>query len=256
LQKVQVELESRSSTLDYVNRNGDELIKKGGEGEEKAQKLQTILNTLNARWTKVGESLNTRINKTASTIKDLGDYQTLVRSLSSWMQEVDAFVTAEVPAIGDLEALLAQLGESEGTLSDLAALSQNFESIHAANAALADGAESAFKQHLVAELDQLTLAWDSINKKCREHVTKVKDLLALNERLVTKMDEMETWLDKINEQYLKEQFVAHTQSELETMVASFEVNCCLVLARVNFWCVTLVIQMSDGCEYELTLCII
>ena len=224
LQKLQVELENRASLLDYVDKTGEDLVKKGGDGEEKAQKLKAILNQLNAKWKLADEGINNRILRISNVIKDLSEYQLLIRSLSNWISEVEAYLASEVPAIGDTDLLRAQLAESEGSLADLNTLGRNLDSIRSSNALLSAAADDVFKEHLAAELSDVMSAWDSVSNKCHKHVDKVRDLLAVSEQLISRMGEMEKWLEKVSTGHMNEQYVADSLTALETFVLRFEVR--------------------------------
>ena len=60
----------------------------------------------------------------------LRQFEEEVEGISRWMQEVDVFLVAEDPAVGDRATLEAQLKESNALQDDIATLNPNVETIN------------------------------------------------------------------------------------------------------------------------------
>ena len=61
---------------------------------------------------------------------DPRQFEEEVEGISRWMREVEAFLAAEDPAVGDRATLEAQLKESNALQDDIATLSPNVQTIN------------------------------------------------------------------------------------------------------------------------------
>ncbi len=61
------------TNVEYINRTGNELHKKSSG--EKAEKLKSDLDKLNARWGDVSTAIDDRVDKLEATIEQLKQYQ-------------------------------------------------------------------------------------------------------------------------------------------------------------------------------------
>ena len=77
-----------------------------------------------------GSTEKARIESLEAELSRLNQFEEEVEGISRWMQEVDVFLVAEDPAVGDHVTLEAQLKESNALQDDIATLNPNVETIN------------------------------------------------------------------------------------------------------------------------------
>lgn len=76
------------------------------------------------------KAVEARIESLEGELSRLHHFEEEVEGISRWMLEVDAFLVAEDPAVGDHATLEAQLKESNALQDDIATLNPNVETIN------------------------------------------------------------------------------------------------------------------------------
>ena len=77
-----------------------------------------------------GSTERARIESLEAEVARLRQFEEEVEGISRWMREVEAFLAAEDPAVGDRATLEAQLKESNALQDDIATLSPNVQTIN------------------------------------------------------------------------------------------------------------------------------
>ncbi len=72
-QELQVDIQDHVTNVEYINRTGNELHTKSSG--EKAVKLKSDLDKLNARWGDVSTAIDDRVDKLEASIEQLKQYQ-------------------------------------------------------------------------------------------------------------------------------------------------------------------------------------
>ncbi len=81
LKELQVDIQDHVTNVEYINRTGNELHKKSSD--DKAEKLKSDLDRLNARWGNVSTAIDDRVDKLEATIEQLKQYQVRAVLLST-----------------------------------------------------------------------------------------------------------------------------------------------------------------------------
>ena len=166
--------------------------------------------------------LKNRENEVESLIADLNSWTEELQGLSMWMKEVEVFLNSEDTALGDLEALEAQLRESDALQEDIRTLQPNFDLINRAGQSLIDKCDKddAFVRELEEQLEVLTNDWNSTMKAAGDQ----------NERLRTASEESSKVMELIQDINL---FLDQIESELSS-TESFPVTGAPQLSQTTF----------------------
>ena len=92
--------------------------------------ISRLKDRLERRAGSTEKAVEARIESLEAEVSRLRQFEEEVGGISRWMQEVDVFLVAEDPAVGDHATLEAQLKESNALQDDIATLNPNVETIN------------------------------------------------------------------------------------------------------------------------------
>ncbi len=103
----------------------------GGGGGSGSSNSNAVLNSVAETQVSSGrKAVEARIESLEAELQKLTQFDEEVEGISRWMQEVDAFLCAEEPAVGDRATLEAQLKESNALQDDIDTLNPNMSLIN------------------------------------------------------------------------------------------------------------------------------
>ncbi|XP_067674722.1 dystrophin-like isoform X3 [Haliotis asinina] len=194
--ELQDDLQDHQSSLDYVNRTGQELIDKKSSVADVGD-LQNDLKNLNGRWSDVSTAITDRLAKLDRTIGQMKQYQNQLVGLTRWMDEMDVFLHAEDPVSGDIPTLEAQLHESNGVLDDIKTLRQNVTNISTLSKSLSAEGDDKFQESLDKEVVSLNSKWERVVQMAEEQNERLKKLLGDSQGVYDKIDNITKWLEPL-----------------------------------------------------------
>ncbi|XP_035715809.1 dystrophin isoform X4 [Folsomia candida] len=155
------------------------------------------IDELKSRYTEVKALLEDRNDQLKSLITKVQQWQEEMTGLESWLEEVDIFVCAETPAVGDLETLEAQLEQSKALQVDVTTLSPKFSSLNKIGKTLIDDADEGSMPALKTRMFKLNAHWNETTKKAKEQNTVLGSALEKTQSVVEGIQETTTWLDAL-----------------------------------------------------------
>ncbi|KAK2181696.1 hypothetical protein NP493_384g04000 [Ridgeia piscesae] len=218
---LQGDIQDHMSNLEYLNNTGNSLVQKAPT-EEKVAKLEADLKTLNSRWNDISTAVDERVDKLETAIEQLRQYQTQVLGLTRWMDEMELFLKAEVPALGDVETLEAQLQESQGVKEDVQTLQQNLDNIDEITELILLNAEKVITAKITTEVDDLKKRWAGIIQVSNDQHECLEVAMERTQKLLSQMDELSRWMKMQNEEHVEQEHAVHSQAELEQLDDAFK----------------------------------
>ncbi|XP_025078352.1 dystrophin-like isoform X2 [Pomacea canaliculata] len=170
------------------------------------------------------EQRQARLDK---AIKQMKEYQTQQEGLTKWMDEMDVFLHAEDPAVGDIPALQAQLQESKGVQEDIKTLQLNVRSINSIAESFMDEAEPQFREEHMA-LEAQFIDFQSQTLKVKDWLTRAENILTSHSRLSEQQHVLSPHSETIKQQTLLMQM-----NELHSQVDNDNDNSLLTRGKIS-----------------------
>ncbi|XP_041352153.1 dystrophin-like isoform X2 [Gigantopelta aegis] len=211
--ELQQDLKDHQSSLDYINKTGQDLVQKTAD-KDKSSNLNKDLKNLNGRWTDVSSAIGERLGKLERCIMQMKQYQNQLVGLTRWMDEMDVFLHAEDPASGDIPTLEAQLHESSGVLDDIKTLKQNVSSINALSTALATEGDPSLRESIAAEVKSLNEKWERVVVLAEEQNQRLTQLLNKSRKVYDQIDVLIRWLEAIKEDLSHKDYSVENTNDL------------------------------------------
>ncbi|CAL8109930.1 unnamed protein product [Orchesella dallaii] len=150
---------------------------------------------LKTRYTEVRTLLEEKFNHLSAMIAKIDQWQAEMTGLETWLEEVDIFVCAETPAVGDFEVLDAQLEQSNALQSDVVTLSPKFSHLDITGKALLKEADDAIVPAMRARLFKLNTHWNSTTKKAKEQNILLRESFEKTKLVLHGITELTEWLN-------------------------------------------------------------
>ncbi|XP_025099305.1 dystrophin-like isoform X11 [Pomacea canaliculata] len=206
--ELQRDIEDHTASQEYINKAGRELIARSLP--DKAGCLEQDLSSVNSRWQTVTTMIEQRQARLDKAIKQMKEYQTQQEGLTKWMDEMDVFLHAEDPAVGDIPALQAQLQESKGVQEDIKTLQLNVRSINSIAESFMDEAEPQFREEHMA-LEAQFIDFQSQTLKVKDWLTRAENILTSHSRLSEQQHVLSPHSETIKQTLLMQMNELHSQ---------------------------------------------
>nr|XP_027238839.1 dystrophin-like isoform X4 [Penaeus vannamei] len=213
-QDLSQKVEMEQGNMKHINDACTALIKEGQLG------ISDDFTKLNKQWETTTEALQSRIKAIEKVIEKEKQYNDEVSGLCSWMSEVDVFLQAEEPALGDIETLEAQLEQSNALQDDIVTLENNVANITTSGKQLMEEAEPELKGAITVQLDELTKRWALVTELAKAQNKSLKDALAKSQKVHEDIQALNTWLDEMD-QKVPAFAPIETSSELSAAIDMF-----------------------------------
>lgn len=157
LRELREEMHELEDSVRFIQESASELIDAEGG---KAQKTIDVIDNLLTKWTQIKKSLNSSMEILEARYKQLADLDKKMSELGAWMDEVEQFLVGEQPAVGDQQALQAQLQQSKGLIEDIKMLQPKVEKLNQTATELSEFSSSELAEELQLHLKRLNMRWN------------------------------------------------------------------------------------------------
>uniref|UniRef100_A0A7N8X944 Dystrophin n=1 Tax=Mastacembelus armatus TaxID=205130 RepID=A0A7N8X944_9TELE len=216
VQALQLALAEHQGEVDYLTSAVEQVFQKAPP--DISQRYRTELDTILARWRRLGTMLTDNAQKIQDLMAKLMQFENDVKTLKKWMADVDVFLNEEWPALGDSEALEKQLEQCTALVNDIHTIQPSVNGINEVGLYLKKEAEPPFAIHIQKELDELNAQWENVCKQAYAKKSALKGGLDKTMALRKEMQEMQEWINQAEEDYLERDFTYKTPEELRKAV--------------------------------------
>ncbi|KAL3882693.1 hypothetical protein ACJMK2_029006, partial [Sinanodonta woodiana] len=216
------DLTEQKASLDYINKTGNDLVAKMAARGSKSEKINEDLKSLNGRWSTVTTAMQSRLDNIEKAVSQVKQYQSQITGLNSWMEEMDVFLHTEDPVTGDLQALQAQLQESNAVQEDIKTLQQNVSSINELYSQLKVNSEPSFREKMAAEVLDLNDKWDRVLSLAKQQNERLKGLLDSSQNIHQKIELLIKWLEPIKEDLSNKDYAVENPNDLHVKTKKFK----------------------------------
>ncbi|XP_063954064.1 dystrophin-like [Lytechinus pictus] len=193
--EVETTIGEQRSSYDYVNRTGKELVV-AARTSKQAENIQKDVTQLNRNWEDVTRLCEDRKALLDRSINELRLWLDEVSGLTSWMDDLDVFFSAEEVALGDMDVLKDQLDQSKCLEDDIKTLQSNMDNILETGERLIRDGDPAFSSRTRGELDDLHQRWKRVTGLAAEHRTNLTEAYQRCQTLKAYMQELTGCLDR------------------------------------------------------------
>ncbi|CAG0878917.1 unnamed protein product [Darwinula stevensoni] len=174
---VEEELTSQEDSFKFIKDTGDKILEEmTGEHQDKLKQAVSLVERLE---------------------RDLQQLMDEIEGLNSWMGEVDVFLHAEPPAVGDPETLEAQLEQSNALQDDIKTLQESLKGINVNGEQILASAASSFGSSLREKLMHLNKRWETVVSEARKQNAILHNALRDTQEVLNGVDVTCSWLDDL-----------------------------------------------------------
>ncbi|XP_055937258.1 dystrophin-like isoform X4 [Argiope bruennichi] len=197
LKELQSTIEDEQSNLDYVKKTRNQLLKSDSDAPWVGE-LNHQVQHLESTWSEVCKLIRVMMEGLEKYIAKLQQFQSEAAGLMNWMQDVDQFLAAEDPAVGDISTLEAQLEQSNALQEDIKTLGPNVLRIESTGKELIENAgETPFAAELRNQISTLKENWERVVEQTNIKNMKLKEALNGSNELTEIMADLSDWLQKL-----------------------------------------------------------
>ncbi|XP_077976931.1 dystrophin-like isoform X2 [Glandiceps talaboti] len=214
-------IRQQQGNYDYVNRTGGDLVKKA-TSKQRAEVLQSDLDSLSKSWTTVTTSVNEMREKLDKAVTDIKQWQDEVDGIQVWMKDVEVFLHVEEPALGDVETLEAQMEQSQALKDDIETLQPNMNSINETGGRLVKEGATDYTAKINEMLIQLNQCWDRINHLAKEQKDGLDGALKRSKSFKEDMVQVMDWIDDTESEYVMKEMNLQDPTDIQRMLRKYQ----------------------------------
>ncbi|XP_055889039.1 dystrophin-like isoform X6 [Biomphalaria glabrata] len=214
------EIQDRSPSLDYINKTGQDLILKSPA--DRAKLFQEDLNELNAEWNSVSKTIEQRLAKLEKSVSNAKEFQDQMDGLIKWMNEMDVFLHAPDPSIGDVAALQAQLQESNGVEEDIKTLQTNIKNVNTMWKNFASDADAAYKSQVEKQVNDLNSRWEKLVDLAAKQNQRLADTLGKSQTIYDRIEALNMWLTETKDSLTNKDYSVVNANDLLVKTKKFK----------------------------------
>uniref|UniRef100_A0ABM0LUL5 Dystrophin-like n=1 Tax=Saccoglossus kowalevskii TaxID=10224 RepID=A0ABM0LUL5_SACKO len=221
-QELQQTLKSQKGNFDYVCTTGADLVK-SATSQQRAEVLQSDINSLTTSWSNVSSSVQERSEKLEKAISDVRQWQDEVDAIEVWMKDVEDFLQVEEPALGDIETLEAQLEQSLALQDDIHdTLQPNMTSINEAGSKLTQEGAQAYALKITTMLAQLNDCWQRIKHLAKDQKDTLEKSLKRSKSFKDSMVKLLDWIDDIENEYVSKELNLQDPADIQNSLRKYQ----------------------------------
>ncbi|ESO83438.1 hypothetical protein LOTGIDRAFT_169302 [Lottia gigantea] len=211
--EYQSDVRGHQASINYIQQTGTELIK---NSPEQIATINKDLDNINSHWRNISTTINERLTQLEKSLAQQRLFQNQMQGLICWMDEMDVFLHAEDPLIGDLPTLEAQLHESNGVTEDIVTLKQNITNVNNISKSIGENMETAYQEKLNTQVSELNKNWEMTIKLAKEQNERLKEKIIKSNKMYDNIDELIEWLENIKETLSNKDYSIKTLEDLTT----------------------------------------
>ncbi|KAG6458770.1 hypothetical protein O3G_MSEX011047, partial [Manduca sexta] len=221
LTRLREEFVALQTSYDSVVRERSEKYDKGSLQE---LNFRSSLENLVTRFGDTKTILDQKMNKLQNGVKLLEQLESSSTELKQWLDGVERFLEEnEYIPVGEVEPLERLLDTSNKYDEDKQTYKSKLDDIEKTKETILEDCDETLAKAIKSETSELKKRYDTITDKCFTHNENLRRALEKTETVFRKIDEVEKWLQQLEEQIPKEEECNITDSaELYQMKTRFQ----------------------------------
>ncbi|XP_038221210.1 dystrophin-like [Zerene cesonia] len=203
LKRLKKDFEEIQSTYDSVVKDRKQNYERGSVEE---LNFRSSVENLVTRFTDSQAILGQKIQKLENGIELLDNLHKETSELSSWLQQVSSFVEShsDIP-LGDAEALESLLIESNNFDESKANYKAKLDKIESIKNTILEDCDETLSKHLKSDTKELQKRFNDVTNASFKLNENLRRSLERIENVIRRIDEMEKWLEEIENEIPKEE---------------------------------------------------
>ncbi|XP_061453828.1 microtubule-actin cross-linking factor 1 isoform X18 [Rhineura floridana] len=179
--------------LQQVNGLGQGLIQSAGKNCD-VQGLEHDMEGINARWNTLNKKVAQRIAQLQEALLHCGKFQDALEPLLSWLADTEELISNQKPPSAEYKVVKAQIQEQKLLQRLLDDRKATVEMIQAEGGRIAQSAEPADREKIVAQLDSLGSHWAGLLSKAAARQNQLEEILVLAKQFHETSEPISDWL--------------------------------------------------------------
>ncbi|XP_033013485.1 microtubule-actin cross-linking factor 1 isoform X18 [Lacerta agilis] len=190
-QKEQVD--PLQAKLQQVNGLGQGLIQSAGKNCD-VQGLEHDMEDINTRWNTLNKKVAQRIAQLQEALLHCGKFQDALEPLLSWLADTEELISNQKPPSAEYKVVKAQIQEQKLLQRLLDDRKATVEMIQAEGGRIAQSAEPADREKIVAQLESLGSQWAGLLSKATSRQNQLEEILVLAKQFHETSEPISDWL--------------------------------------------------------------
>ncbi|XP_051892486.1 microtubule-actin cross-linking factor 1 isoform X4 [Pristis pectinata] len=190
-QKVQVD--PIQYKLQQANGVGQGLIQSAAKNAN-TQGLEHDLDEINTRWNTLNKKVAERISQLQEALLHRGKFQDALEPLLSWLTDTEELIANQKPPSAEYKVVKAQIQEQKLLQRLLDDRKSTVEIIKAEGERIAESAETAEKDKIQKQLQNLRERWDGLLNKAAARQKQLDDILVIAKQFHETAEPLNDWL--------------------------------------------------------------
>uniref|UniRef100_A0A670JNE8 Microtubule actin crosslinking factor 1 n=1 Tax=Podarcis muralis TaxID=64176 RepID=A0A670JNE8_PODMU len=190
-QKEQVD--PLQAKLQQVNGLGQGLIQSAGKNCD-VQGLEHDMEDINTRWNTLNKKVAQRIAQLQEALLHCGKFQDALEPLLSWLADTEELISNQKPPSAEYKVVKAQIQEQKLLQRLLDDRKATVEMIQAEGGRIAQSAEPADREKIVAQLESLGSHWAGLLSKATARQNQLEEILVLAKQFHETSEPISDWL--------------------------------------------------------------
>nr|XP_034975642.1 microtubule-actin cross-linking factor 1 isoform X16 [Zootoca vivipara] len=190
-QKEQVD--PLQAKLQQVNGLGQGLIQSAGKNCD-VQGLEHDMEDINTRWNTLNKKVAQRIAQLQEALLHCGKFQDALEPLLSWLADTEELISNQKPPSAEYKVVRAQIQEQKLLQRLLDDRKATVEMIQAEGGRIAQSAEPADREKIVAQLESLGSHWAGLLGKATARQNQLEEILVLAKQFHDTSEPISDWL--------------------------------------------------------------
>uniref|UniRef100_A0ABM5ETF4 Microtubule-actin cross-linking factor 1 isoform X3 n=1 Tax=Pogona vitticeps TaxID=103695 RepID=A0ABM5ETF4_9SAUR len=204
--------------LQQVNGLGQGLIQSAGKNCD-VQGLEHDMEEINARWNSLNKKVAQRIAQLQEALLHCGKFQDALEPLLSWLADTEELISNQKPPSAEYKVVKAQIQEQKLLQRLLDDRKATVEMIQAEGGRIAQSAEPADREKIIAQLDSLGSQWASLLGKAAARQNQLEEILALAKQFHETSEPIADWLSVTEKKLANSEPIGTQTAKIQQQIA-------------------------------------
>ncbi|KAJ7304445.1 hypothetical protein JRQ81_012006, partial [Phrynocephalus forsythii] len=204
--------------LQQVNGLGQGLIQSAGKNCD-VQGLEHDMEEINARWNSLNKKVAQRIAQLQEALLHCGKFQDALEPLLSWLADTEELISNQKPPSAEYKVVKAQIQEQKLLQRLLDDRKATVEMIQAEGGRIAQSAEPADREKIMAQLDSLGGHWASLLDKATARQNQLEEILVLAKQFHETSEPISDWLSVTEKKLAHSEPIGTQTAKIQLQIA-------------------------------------
>ncbi|XP_072836449.2 microtubule-actin cross-linking factor 1 isoform X14 [Pogona vitticeps] len=204
--------------LQQVNGLGQGLIQSAGKNCD-VQGLEHDMEEINARWNSLNKKVAQRIAQLQEALLHCGKFQDALEPLLSWLADTEELISNQKPPSAEYKVVKAQIQEQKLLQRLLDDRKATVEMIQAEGGRIAQSAEPADREKIIAQLDSLGSHWASLLGKAAARQNQLEEILVLAKQFHETSEPIADWLSVTEKKLANSEPIGTQTAKIQQQIA-------------------------------------